>query len=304
MDGLFNFFLGAGVPHGYCLSWAPGLLWTLVTSDMSIGLAYVSISSALTYFIWDQQELKFSWMFALFGIFIFACGLTHFVAVASIWQPVYRLEAMLKVITAIASIGTAAALWPLAKAASRYLNEHAALEKSNEQLRCELLESSLRDPLTGLFNRRFLSETLSLEDRRGFAIVMFDIDHFKKLNDLYGHSTGDAVLESVAKLLTELSRRGDVVCRYGGEEFTLVMRGASLKDGYEQTEKMRMACAKLRLLSIDGRTLAPVTMSAGVAAFPDNGEAGCSVLDEADRALYRAKRAGRNRSETATPITD
>lgn len=302
MDILIDLFTGSGLPHGYCLSWAPGLLWTLVTSDMTIGLAYVSISSALIYFIQQQKALKFSWMFVMFGIFIFACGLTHFVGVASIWRPVYRLDALLKVITAIASVGTAVVLWPLVKTASRYLDERAALENANDALRAELLENSLRDPLTALFNRRFLSETLSLEDRRGFAIIMFDIDHFKDLNDEYGHPTGDDVIQAIAKLLTNTSRRGDVVCRYGGEEFTLVMRGASLKEGYEQAEKMRRACADLKLSSRDGQPLGPVTISAGVAAYPDNGDAGCSVLDEADRALYRAKKDGRNRSETATSI--
>lgn len=302
MNNLLDSILGSGIPHGYCLSWKPGLLWTLVTTDLSIGIAYVSISSALIYFIHQQKELKFSWMFVLFGIFIFACGLTHFVSVAGIWKPVYRLEAALKVITAIASIGTAIVLWPLVRTASNFLNERAALERANEELRLELLENSLRDPLTALYNRRFLSETLSLEDRRGFAIIMIDIDHFKMLNDQYGHATGDDVIQAIAKMLSSNSRRGDVVCRYGGEEFTLVMRGASLRDGYEQAEKMRQACSEIRLTSRDGQALGRITISAGVAAYPENGDVGHAVLGEADRALYRAKKDGRNRTETASKI--
>ena len=302
LDTLLDSLLGSGLPHGYCLSWNPGILWTLVTTDMSIGLAYVSISSALLYFILQQNELKFSWMFVLFGIFIFACGLTHFVSVAGIWKPVYRLEAALKVITAVASIGTAVVLWPLVRTASQFLNERATLEKANEALRAELLENSLRDPLTALYNRRFLSETLSIEDRREYAIIMIDIDHFKVLNDEHGHAVGDDVIQAIAKLLSNNSRRSDVVCRYGGEEFTLVMRGATLKNGYDQAEKIRQACADLRLMSRGRKALGQITISAGVAAYPENGDAGSSVLNEADRALYRAKNDGRNRSETATPI--
>ncbi len=302
MDSFLDSLLGSGLPHGYCLSWKPGLLWTLVISDMTIGLAYVSISTALMVFIRDQKELKFSWMFVLFGIFIFACGLTHFVGVVGIWTPVYHLEAALKVITAIASIGTAVVLWPLIRTASRFLRERDALEKANEALRLELLENSLRDPLTSLYNRRFLSETISLEDRRGYAIIMLDIDHFKALNDKYGHSTGDTVIQAIATLLSGNTRRGDVICRYGGEEFTIVMRGATLRDGYEQAEKLRRACAALKLKSRNGEGLGPITISAGVAAYPVNGDAGRAVLDEADRALYRAKEDGRNRSETASAL--
>ncbi len=303
MSSFLDSLLGSGLPHGYCLAWKPGLLWTLVISDMTIGLAYVSISAALMIFIRDQKELKFSWMFVLFGIFIFACGLTHFVGVAGIWKPVYRLEAALKVITAIASIGTAIVLWPLIRTASRFLREREALEKANEALRLELLENSLRDPLTALYNRRFLSETLSLEDRRGYAIIMLDIDHFKALNDKYGHSTGDAVIQAIARLLISNTRRGDVICRYGGEEFTIVMRGATLRDGHAQAEKIRKACAELKMTSRNDEDLGTITISAGIAAYPVDGDAGRSVLDEADRALYRAKLAGRNRSETASALT-
>jgi diguanylate cyclase (GGDEF)-like protein len=187
--------------------------------------------------------------------------------------------------------------------ATKFLREREALEKANEGLRLELLENSLRDPLTSLYNRRFLSETLSLEDRRGYAILMLDIDHFKTLNDEFGHLTGDSVLQAIAKMLQRNTRRGDVICRYGGEEFTVVMRGASLSDGYGQAEQIRRACSELKLSSRDGAPLGTITLSAGVAAFPDNGDSGRSVLGEADRALYLAKDEGRNRSETASPVT-
>lgn len=298
MSTVFDALLGSGLPHGYCLAWKPGLLWTMVITDMAIGLAYVSISSALFVFIRKRQELQFSWMFVLFGIFIFACGLTHFVAVAGIWKPVYHLEAAVKVVTAIASLGTAVVLWPLVGTASRFLDERAALEKSNEALRLELLENSLRDPLTSLYNRRFLSETLSLEGRRGYAIIMLDIDHFKALNDEHGHSTGDGVLQAIARMLIGNTRKGDVICRYGGEEFTIVMRGATLREGHDQAERVRRACAGMRMVSTSGKALA-ITLSAGVAAFPENGEGAGAVLEAADRALYHAKTNGRDRTELA-----
>ncbi|MDP9139926.1 MAG: GGDEF domain-containing protein [Pseudomonadota bacterium] len=303
MNGFLDSLLGSGLPHGYCLAWKPGLLWTFVISDMTIGLAYLSISSALMVFIRSQKDLQFSWMFVLFGIFIFACGLTHFVGVVGIWKPVYHLEAAVKVVTAIASIGTAVVLWPLIGKASQFLSEREALEKSNEALRLELLENSLRDPLTSLYNRRFLSETLSLEDRRGYAIIMLDIDHFKILNDEHGHATGDGVIQAVAGLLQSNTRKGDVICRYGGEEFTIIMRNATLRDGYEQAEKIRRACTELKLITRNGHALGAITLSAGIAAYPTNGDVGRTVLDEADRALYRAKQQGRNRSETASDST-
>lgn len=302
MKSLLDSLLGSGLPHGYCLAWKPGLLWTMVTTDLMIGLAYVSISTALFVFIRDRKELQFSWMFVLFGIFIFACGLTHFVAVVGIWKPVYQLEAAVKVVTAFASLGTAVVLWPLIRTASRFLDEREALAKSNEALRSELLENSLRDPLTSLYNRRFLSETLSLEGRRGYAIIMLDIDHFKALNDQHGHSTGDIVLQTIARMLVNTTRKGDVICRYGGEEFTIVMRSATLREGYDQAERVRRACAELKITSYAGLPLGAVTLSAGVAAFPGSGDSGTSVLDAADRALYQAKHAGRDRTETANPL--
>ncbi|HEY1077550.1 MAG TPA: GGDEF domain-containing protein [Fontimonas sp.] len=299
MKTLFDALLGSGLPHGYCLAWKPGLLWTMVITDLLIGLAYVSISSAPFVFIRRRRELQFSWMFVLFGIFIFACGLTHFVAVVGIWKPVYQLEAAVKVVTALASLGTAIVLWPLIGTVARFLDEREALARSNDALRSELLENSLRDPLTSLYNRRFLNETLSLEGRRGYAIVMLDIDHFKKINDQHGHPTGDIVLQAIAKMLLSTTRKGDVICRYGGEEFTIVMRGATMREGMEQAERVRRACADLTLSSYGGVALGRITLSAGVAAYPGNGEAPTAVLEAADRALYKAKRDGRDRAQTA-----
>jgi diguanylate cyclase (GGDEF)-like protein len=303
METLSSWFTGPGLPHGYCLLWSPALLWTLVGSDLSIGIAYVSISCALLYFIRRQTELKFSWMFVMFGVFIFACGLTHFVGVLSVWFPVYRLDATLKLLTAAASIGTAVVLWPLVNAASAFLNERQALEQANDQLRAELLENSLRDPLTQLFNRRFLSETLELDDRRGFAVVMFDLDHFKAINDKYGHPAGDCVLREFAKVMQATSRKGDVACRYGGEEFTLVLRGATLEEGIMRADQIRTMFGSIILHAGGGANLGTMTVSAGVAAFPANGDTGLQVMDQADRALYRAKHNGRNRTEAATPIS-
>lgn len=299
MSTVLDSLLGSGLPHGYCLAWNPGLLWTMVLTDLMIGLAYVSISSSLFIFIRGRKDLRFSWMFVLFGIFIFACGVTHFVGVVGIWKPVYRLEAAVKIVTAIASLGTAIVLWPLIRTASRLLDERETLEKANEALRSELLENSLRDPLTSLYNRRFLSETLSLEGRRGYATIMLDIDRFKALNDEHGHATGDEVLQSIAKMLMSTTRKGDVICRYGGEEFTVVMRGATLREGYDQAERIRRACAELKISTQGGQALGAITLSAGVAAFPGSGDTPNAVLNAADRALYKAKHEGRDRTEAA-----
>jgi diguanylate cyclase (GGDEF)-like protein len=177
--------------------------------------------------------------------------------------------------------------------------EQFALALANLRLRETLRGQSIRDPLTGLFNRRYMEETLDRElsraarERRPLSVILLDIDRFKHFNDTFGHEAGDTVLASLGALLRGASRAGDVACRYGGEEFVLILPAASLADAQRRAEEIREAIRGLRVTH-NGRPLEAVRCSMGVAAFPEHGEVGGALLRAADAALYRAKREGRD----------
>lgn len=175
-----------------------------------------------------------------------------------------------------------------------------ALALANLRLRETLRQQSIRDPNTSLFNRRYLEETSSRELRRmersgqPLVVIMLDVDHFKQFNDTFGHEAGDLVLKQVAATLIEHARDSDVVSRYGGEEFALVMPGSSVQEGAERAEALRQAIRKLHLTH-RGRTLGTVTASFGVAAYPEHGVSWAELTNAADHALYEAKGNGRDR---------
>lgn len=470
MADLFSLFGPSGfLPHGYCLSWSPRLVWTIALSDAVIALSYYSIPVALVHFVRRNRDLRFDWMFLMFSAFIFACGTTHLIAILNIWRPAYWFDAWIKLATALISLSTAIFLWPLLPAASRYLEERkraeadldaanqrlteslsllrrrtreldtlghfgsllqkcekpgdladavaraaadlsissggvvylrgtevedwraaacwgdedlssdyllprqcraligqegrcehacggarstadqgvhvcvplrvkddvlgvlrfrgvghpgddhlrrlmqtlagrAALALSNLRLRENLLELSMRDPLTGLFNRRHLDSALPIQERRARArggelgVIVFDLDFFKDLNDGYGHDAGDAALQAFADVLRETSRSDDIACRSGGEEFVVVLPDADVDGALARAERVREALAA-RALQHGAARLPPITVSAGVAAFPGHGSSIMEVLRAADRALYRAKDGGRNRSVVAVGTT-
>ncbi len=163
-----------------------------------------------------------------------------------------------------------------------------------------LRDQSVRDHLTGLFNRRYLEETLERElarsarERRPLGLIMLDIDHFKDFNDALGHAAGDALLEALGALLRAHVRGSDVVCRYGGEEFLLVLPDASGAIAAQRAEQLRDDVSRMRVAHGD-QDLGSVTVSLGVAVFPEHGPTGDAVLKAADAALYRAKDEGRDR---------
>lgn len=165
-------------------------------------------------------------------------------------------------------------------------------------LQSQLREQAIRDALTNLFNRRYLEETLERELARAarevypLCIVMMDIDHFKEVNDTYGHEAGDIVLKTLAETVTSQSRQGDFVCRYGGEEFVLVMPNISLEVARERVSSLHRSISLLYIPF--GRFSLNVTVSMGLSAFPIHGEKKEDLLRAADRALYAAKHAGRN----------
>jgi len=184
-----------------------------------------------------------------------------------------------------------------------------ALGLANVKLREVLRSQSIRDSLTGLFNRRYLEETLEREVRRArrarrpLGVLMLDVDGFKLHNDTFGHDTGDQVLRELGLLIQANLRREDVACRYGGEEFLLVLPDAGLEDARRRGEQLREAVKRLRVSS-RGQTVGPITVSIGVAALPDHGLDRDSLVMAADAALYRAKRDGRDRVAVATGAGD
>jgi diguanylate cyclase (GGDEF)-like protein len=180
------------------------------------------------------------------------------------------------------------------------VGERISLALANLRLREVLRGQSIRDPMTGLFNRRFMEESLERELRRALrgkqqlALLMLDIDHFKRFNDTFGHQAGDALLRALGNLLKESTRGQDVVCRYGGEEFAFVLAGASLEAARKRADLLR---EDIKQLSVQhgGQLLGAVTLSIGIAVFPDNGDNAENLLKAADDALYRAKKEGRDR---------
>ncbi|MEJ2573660.1 MAG: diguanylate cyclase [Gammaproteobacteria bacterium] len=179
------------------------------------------------------------------------------------------------------------------------ITERIRAELEVQTLQARLREQAIRDPLTGLFNRRYLDEVIISEmaraERGGYplSLVMCDIDHFKAVNDTYGHLAGDEVLRAFSRLIKQYSRGGDIICRYGGEEFLLVLPGMSRERAVERAEQLRLAFAAA-LMAHDA-TIMRATASFGVASFPENGHEIDGLITAADKALYTAKQAGRNR---------
>jgi diguanylate cyclase (GGDEF)-like protein len=159
---------------------------------------------------------------------------------------------------------------------------------------------SMRDPLTGLYNRRFLEESMSREVPRALrlkqtvGVIVLDLDHFKQLNDSHGHDAGDYVLARVGELLRNATRAGDIACRFGGEEFGVILPGATLEVARMRAEALRAAFQAMTF-ELEGVDLGSFTLSAGVAVLSPAETDWAAVLREADRALYAAKQAGRNR---------
>ena len=173
-----------------------------------------------------------------------------------------------------------------------------------EMLQERLREQALRDPLTGLHNRRYLFEVvpklLELARRQGHSLclVLLDLDHFKVLNDTWGHQAGDAVLQAFGKLLIQTLRRSDVICRHGGEEFVVVMPDIGTEGASATLHRLLEAFGGLQVHS-DTRVVQAGSFSAGLATYPHHGDSLDQLLSRADRALYAAKDAGRGRIEVA-----
>jgi diguanylate cyclase (GGDEF)-like protein/PAS domain S-box-containing protein len=180
------------------------------------------------------------------------------------------------------------------------LAEQIGLALANLRLKESLRTQSIRDALTGLFNRRYMEESLEREmsranrNKKSLALVMMDIDRFKHFNDTFGHQAGDTLLRALGDWLKKRTRGQDIACRYGGEEFALVLSDSSLEAALQRSEILR---EEIKELSVQhaGQVLGTINLSMGVAVFPDDGLTVSEILRAADEALYHAKHEGRDR---------
>jgi diguanylate cyclase (GGDEF)-like protein len=193
----------------------------------------------------------------------------------------------------------------------RQLIQITGMAVATLNLRTKLENQSIRDSLTGLFNRHFMQISLDREISRAarrnqsLAVLMLDVDHFKNFNDTYGHAAGDTVLKAVAEIFRGSIRSEDIACRYGGEEFAIIIPDVTQDGVFERAEAIRHAVASLRV-PLEQETFSELTVSIGVAVYPNDGEGADLLLRRADLALYRAKRQGRNQVsvyESVVPVS-
>lgn len=178
-------------------------------------------------------------------------------------------------------------------------SELTALALANVRLRENLRFQSIRDPLTGLYNRRYLEDFLVKQINQSeranvpLSVLMLDLDHFKKINDTYGHDAGDAVLKELGKVLIGDIRVGDTAARYGGEEFIVVFYNSDLETVKQRAEKIRHSVSMLQI-KYGAQDVGPITISIGISGYPMHGQTPAELIESADRALYLAKKNGRN----------
>ncbi|RMF18808.1 MAG: GGDEF domain-containing protein [Gammaproteobacteria bacterium] len=186
--------------------------------------------------------------------------------------------------------------------------EPLGLALQNLHLRERLRDQSIRDSLTGLYNRRFLDDRLNTEISRcernetPLAVLLIDVDYFKNINDTWGHPVGDRVLIKLAALMHAAVRESDLVCRYGGEEFVMVLPDITPDQAIERAESLRQRVEETAFIIDEEGNRLDLTISIGVAWYPDMGHKGGQLIRAADIALYRAKRGGRNRVEVAREL--
>jgi diguanylate cyclase (GGDEF)-like protein len=180
------------------------------------------------------------------------------------------------------------------------LAEQVSLAMANLELRELLRQQAVRDPLTDLHNRRYLEDALvretarSQQDGKPLALAMLDIDHFKGINDSHGHEAGDAVLRGLGRILRETTRASDIIGRFGGEEFLMLMPGVTAEVAAQRAQQVLDAVHRMQV-TLPSAVLDGVTLSTGLAVMPVHVANGEDLLAAADAALYEAKREGRNR---------
>lgn len=295
---------GSLMPHGHCLLWRSDLLFLHFGGDLLTSIAYFIIPCCLVYLVMRREDLEFNRLFMMFAAFILLCGVTHVIALVNIWHGYYFIAGIFKALTGIVSITTAFIIWRYIPKALSLPNRFELLA-ANEELetrvkqRTEELELlTITDELTGISNQRYLMSFIESEisryerDPTPFSLVILDLDRFKNINDSYGHIVGDEVLRDVAKILRTESRAIDVVGRYGGEEFILILPNTKLGVAEVFAERVRLAIEKGGSTITAGETIY-YTASFGVAEYRPK-QSSEDILRAADSALYRAKDNGRN----------
>ena len=304
------------MPHGHCLLWRTDLLFLHVGGDLLTFIAYMLIPVALVKLVKARDDLRFDWLFLMFAGFIFFCGATHLLGIINIWHGYYYIHGVVKLMTGLISILTAVMLWYLLPQAisipskrnmqtkiAELLRAEQQLAESNTRLEAEVLKRTAQlekmattDELTGLINRREIMRILDIEIARAtrnhhaLSIMMLDLDHFKAINDNYGHQVGDHTLQSAAECFSQLIRKTDFIGRIGGEEFLIILPDSSIKSASEQAERIRQA---LELHQSTNSSDPGCTASIGVAEYTES-DTLQSLIQRADEQLYLAKTNGRN----------
>jgi diguanylate cyclase (GGDEF)-like protein/PAS domain S-box-containing protein len=190
---------------------------------------------------------------------------------------------------------------------SETIAKQVSMALASLRSREELQNRSIRDPLTGLFNRRYMEESFERELHRAarsetpaVSFMMIDIDHFKNINDTFGHDAGDMVLRELGCILIRKSRKYDIACRFGGEEFVLCLPGACREIAEQRATDIRQSVKRLGL-HYDERDMGIIIISIGISVYPDLGETPAELMKKADQALYQAKENGRDRVVVAEP---
>ncbi|PKM18808.1 MAG: GGDEF domain-containing protein [Gammaproteobacteria bacterium HGW-Gammaproteobacteria-15] len=316
MDFFNELINGDFMPHGHCLLWRTDLLLLHVGGDTLTFIAYMLIPIALIRLVRARDDLRFNWMFLLFAGFIFFCGATHILGIINVWHGYYYIHGIIKSMTGIISLLTAILLWYLlpqaislpgrrameAKIVALMRAEHE-LAASNQRLEAEVKKRTAQlekmattDELTELLNRREIMRLLELEvaraDRQGTAlsIMMLDLDHFKAINDSYGHQAGDRALKNAAENFKQQLRKTDFIGRIGGEEFLVILPDTDISSAYRLANRIRQA---LEQQTTDNSAIPSCTASIGVTQYiaPDDLH---SLIQRADETLYQAKSNGRN----------
>lgn len=311
---------GDYMPHGHCLLWRTDLLVLHVGGDILTFVSYMLIPLALVRLVRARDDLKFDWLFLMFAGFIFFCGATHLLGIINVWHGYYYIHGIVKSMTGLISILTAIMLWRLLPVAinlpsKRTLQLKVAeltraeqqLAESNQRLEAEVAKRTAQlekmattDELTALLNRREIMRLLEAEILRGkrqdnaLSIMMLDLDHFKQINDTYGHQAGDSVLADAATTFSSLIRATDFIGRVGGEEFLIILPDTDAPAAVHLAERVRAAMDHHFNTGYGQRC----TVSIGIAqSQPDDDTH--SLIHRADQALYLAKTTGRNRVSLA-----
>jgi diguanylate cyclase (GGDEF)-like protein len=312
------------MPHGMCFQWQLGVLLLHTIADGLIASAYFTIAAVLTYLVIRRRhELPFVPTITMFAAFIVACGLTHVASIVVIWVPLYWTEGWISAATAVLSVLTAVTLVPLlprlmAARSPRELEHLNSLLTATATVAADtnrkmseraaiLLADSTTDALTGTLNRRgfdaHLCATVGTARRssKPASLLMIDVDDFKAFNDTFGHPAGDACLAATAAIIKlSCQRPGDLLARFGGDEFAVIAEDTDERGAGHLAERIRSAVAALNIAHASKAHFPTLTVSVGVGTVIDATEMVPAVLlSRADQALYRAKENGRNCVATA-----